>query len=414
MTQVIHSVRFLFSRAWPVILAMSAACLCVTWTAPAAWAQKNKPGGTTYKYTLTDLLGFPDHGYQSRAQFVTKRSTLGQSLVLGISRLYPDPQGPAVFHPAVWHITSNGGLSAGDPADLGLPSFALEVDPMGINGLGFVLGRPVRSAMQDELGNYVFRSYVDVPAMGVRPLPGVANDNSTAAGINDAGAIVGTVEVFTNDPQYPQGIKGEGALWYVDVAGTVTGPVLLGDFVPSAINNYGVMAGVLNGYPAVARMVNATLVIDRTVQTNRFLGAHLHAINDYPADDPRLTVVGDSFRNELGQYNTSDSQRGVAWRPYAASNATTVLGTLGGNYSNALSVNRSGQIVGDSSGKRGGQFAFVYSNGVMTNLNTITNVGDASLQSAVGINDDGDIVGFMQIPRPVSEQHGFVLRPIVP
>ncbi len=49
----------------------------------------------------------------------------------------------------------------------------------------------------------------------------------------------------------------------------------------------------------------------------------------------------------------------------------------------------------------------------MTNLNTITNVGDASLQSAAGINDDGDIVGFMQIPRPVSEQHGFLLRPIV-
>jgi probable HAF family extracellular repeat protein len=97
-----------------------------------------------------------------------------------------------------------------------------------------------------------------------------------------------------------------------------------------------------------------------------------------------------------------------------AARPTTVLGTLGGSYSTALDVNRAEQIVGYSSGKRGGQFAFVYANGTMTNLNAITAVGDRNLQFAYGINDDGDIVGFMQIPRPVSEQHGFLLRPIEP
>ena len=54
--------------------------------------------------------------------------------------------------------------------------------------------------------------------------------------------------------------------------------------------------------------------------------------------------------------------------------------------------------VGDSSGKRGGQFAFVYANGTMTNLNSITAVGDRNLQSACAINDNGDIVGSCTFP----------------
>ena len=34
----------------------------------------------------------------------------------------------------------------------------------------------------------------------------------------------------------------------------------------------------------------------------------------------------------------------------------------------------------------------------------------STLEWAYGINDDGDIVGFMHIPRPISEQRGFLLR----
>ena len=48
----------------------------------------------------------------------------------------------------------------------------------------------------------------------------------------------------------------------------------------------------------------------------------------------------------------------------------------------------------------------------MSNLNSMADVGTkARLKFALAINDDGDIVGFMDVPI-VSEQRGFLLRPI--
>ncbi|MFO0903226.1 MAG: hypothetical protein U0939_09515 [Pirellulales bacterium] len=78
--------------------------------------------------------------------------------------------------------------------------------------------------------------------------------------------------------------------------------------------------------------------------------------------------------------------------------------------SQAFDVNRAEQVVGWATDKRGPSKAVVYVNGTPTNLNTITDVGDRVLQQAIGINEVGDIVGFMQVPRPASEQHGFLLR----
>ncbi|HUE71329.1 MAG TPA: hypothetical protein VMP01_10635 [Pirellulaceae bacterium] len=395
-----------------VITLVALACLAPN----SALAQGKKPGGTTYKYTLTDLLGFPDNGYQSQGQFITNRNVAGNSLIAGNSRLYPDPQGPAIFHPALWNIGADGKFPDTDPVDLGLPSFAREAQPTGLNSSGFVVARTSWSNAQDADGNWIFPSYVDLAGVAVQELPGSANRNTSAQAINDAWTIVGTLEATTDDPRYPMGIKSNGAVWQVQADGTVSNPLSLGDFHPDDINNYGVMAGMMSddGYPAIGWLDGTTLNLVRMAPSARFLGARINALNDYPVEDARLAVVGDSTFNEAGQYDAADSQRGVVWRPYNAASPTTVLGTLGGMHSTARDVNQAEQIVGDSSGKRGGQFAFVYANGTMTNLNAITDVGDRNLQSAYGINDDGDIVGFMQIPRPISEQRGFLLRPITP
>lgn len=286
-----------------------------------------------------------------------------------------------------------------------------------MNRHGISVGRNRWANTQDDNGNWIFPSYVHVPGLPspYQELPGSANRNTFPNGINDAGTIIGTLDVATPvDPRYPLGIKSEGAVWEVNLDLTVSEPLTLGDFYPSDINRYGVMAGTIDGYPAIGWLVGATLNLKRIDPTPRFLGADVAALNDYPIDDPRLAVVGTSYSNEAGQYDAADSQRGVVWRPYNAASPTTVLGTLGGNYSTALDVNRAEQIVGYSSGKRGGQFAFVHAHGTMTNLNAITAVGDRNLQYAYAINDDGDIVGFMHIPRPISEQRGFLLRPITP
>jgi probable HAF family extracellular repeat protein len=87
-----------------------------------------------------------------------------------------------------------------------------------------------------------------------------------------------------------------------------------------------------------------------------------------------------------------------------------VIGGLGGTTSTALDVNLSGNVVGYSDTKRNGQHAFVYSGGVLSDLNAKVALGSQTLNWATGINDNGDIIGFMQYPKPISEQRGFLLR----
>ena len=87
---------------------------------------------------------------------------------------------------------------------------------------------------------------------------------------------------------------------------------------------------------------------------------------------------------------------------------------LGGEIAFPRTSTGQGEIVGYSDTKRSGQQAFLFKNGQMLNLNSMAAVGDRTLQYAYGINDDGDIVGFMGIPRPISEQRGFLLRRILP
>jgi len=76
---------------------------------------------------------------------------------------------------------------------------------------------------------------------------------------------------------------------------------------------------------------------------------------------------------------------------FAVDYSITGLGTLGGSTSYALGINNYGQIVGDSSvAGNATSYAYAYSNGVMTNLGTLSGTTGSY---AVGINNNGQIVG---------------------
>ena len=88
--------RSITRMTWWMAAAMAMGHFC------SAEAQAKKPPPPEpASYTLVDLLGFPDNGYQSQAMLITNRDANGHVLIGGVSRLYPDPEGPAVFHPAV-------------------------------------------------------------------------------------------------------------------------------------------------------------------------------------------------------------------------------------------------------------------------------------------------------------------------
>jgi probable HAF family extracellular repeat protein len=146
----------------------------------------------------------------------------------------------------------------------------------------------------------------------------------------------------------------------------------------------------------------------QSASSPQLFGATVHALNDYSAGHPSLTLVGYTSRDING--NLTGHQRGFAWRPFNTANPVTVLGTLGGSNSVAHDVNSAGDIVGYSDTKRAGHHAFIFKNNKLTDLNSQVDLGGKVLQWATAINDSGDITGFMDIPRPVNEQRGFMLR----
>jgi probable HAF family extracellular repeat protein len=74
-----------------------------------------------------------------------------------------------------------------------------------------------------------------------------------------------------------------------------------------------------------------------------------------------------------------------------ANGVMTDLGTLAGFYTAASGINAGGQIVGASNTAGGVANAFLYSNGIMLNLGTL----EGGAQSyAIGINASGEVVGY--------------------
>lgn len=68
------------------------------------------------------------------------------------------------------------------------------------------------------------------------------------------------------------------------------------------------------------------------------------------------------------------------------------LGTLGGVESVALAINNAGEIVGNSMNAANESRAFLYANGVMTQI-PISGISSTAAVTAHDINDEGDIVG---------------------
>ncbi len=71
----------------------------------------------------------------------------------------------------------------------------------------------------------------------------------------------------------------------------------------------------------------------------------------------------------------------------------TDLGTPPGESSMGTGINNAGQVVGHAYGSSGPADAFLYSNGQMTDLNTLIDPGlHLTLSEATAINDESQIV----------------------
>src|SRR5262249_47177473 len=104
--------------------------------------------------------------------------------------------------------------------------------------------------------------------------------------------------------------------------------------------------------------------------------------------------------NKFGQvantYGSLSATKALRWEETQLWDLTqaTDLGGLGGSLANARDINDAGVVVGTATlaGRTAPQRAFIFHNGLMTDLNTLAPVGNQVLQYANRINNSGQIL----------------------
>lgn len=247
----------------------------------------------------------------------------------------------------------------------------------------------------------------------MKPLPTLGGTHGFATGVNERGQVVGWAENTVADAtcNAPQVLQFRAVLWDTNRDKIAELPPLLGDTVSAAtaINDRGQVVGISGICDnAVGRFSARHAVLWEKNGTATDIGS-LGGVswNTPMAINHRGDVVG--FANlpgdESGAFNAHAFLR-------TESEGFQDLGTLPGDaISQALGINGRGQVVGTSCGANGCR-AFIWENGVMTDLNALIAPGyTGHLIFANDINDAGKITGQARDPE-TGEAVTFLARPI--
>jgi probable HAF family extracellular repeat protein len=239
----------------------------------------------------------------------------------------------------------------------------------------------------------------------------LGGNNGQASGINLAGQIAGFAENGNVDPTCPSGTTNNhivlGTLWANGNPKTI--PQVLPpvgsdpDSIAIAINNHGQAAGLTG---------NCTSDNDAVLWQN-----------GVPTALPDLGVKGSNLAwdlNDQGQvvgevFSSDGSTVFAAFWPNP--NQIISLGTLPGDVGSLASgINNQGQIVGSTwDSTFSWSHAFIYQNGVMTDLNTLF-PKNSNLLATMGnrINDHGQISGMaiVQSGPDKGNIHAFLATPV--
>jgi probable HAF family extracellular repeat protein len=243
----------------------------------------------------------------------------------------------------------------------GLSTFATAV-----NDVGQVVGH---NGSADGLSTFQAFLYTNSAMIGLGTAVGIP---SIAYGINDTSQVVGKFFI------------GGGYQAFLYSNGTSTTLPTLGRpyATATAINDVGVVVGY-------------TYITEGTSLTERVAQAFIYS-NGTLTD---LGTLGGTNSRALGVNNAGQVVgyyepvlRGAQAFVYS-SGTLTELGTLGGTSSWAHSINTSGQVVGYSAtpGNESAH-AFLYTDGRMSDIGTLGGIYTRSL--ATGINDAGHVVGY--------------------
>jgi probable HAF family extracellular repeat protein len=288
--------------------------------------------------------------------------------------------GPGFNSTVAWPVKSNNGVVVGisDTDEDQQPADNFSCYPF------FATGSPTGKVCKG------FR-WANGAMTALPPFPGGFNSYATA--VNNRGEIVGWAENGVADPTCNtavQTLQFRAVIWEPD--GTMKElPPVPGDSTSAAtaINDLGQVVGISGACGIAVGGVSAahSVLWQNGVPINiGDLGGHTW--NTPTAINNEGTVVG--FSLPAGQDGTRNFEAFL----WTQAGGIQRLGKLPGDIrAEALGVNEKNQVVGLS---RGGPFlfrAFIWENGVMSDLNSMTVAGSLFLLYANDINDRGEITG---------------------
>ena len=254
--------------------------------------------------------------------------------------------------------------------------------PYGINNLSQVVGNAYKA--NGESLAFLWSKSTGLTDIGQLGIPYFGDNASRANAINDQGQVVGTSNT-------------EGFLWTKSTGFTIIPGIRSGGVFPSDINNAGQVVGssgnASNGSTAFLWSESTGSPTDLTPFGGPYAGAS--AIND--------------MGQVVGSFN--EGRQAFIWNK---NTGITDIGKLsqGNSYVFPNDINNSNQVVGYSqiaSGDFGSHHAFLWEDGVITDLNNLVDDrAGIELSEARAINNRGQIVGYGSLN---GESHAFLLTP---
>lgn len=329
--------------------------LLLTGSSTPVLAQKggNKPAPPPppvypYKFTSLGQVGYNNIGGGAKAYGINEADQDNLVLVVGGGSSTPSPE-----YATLWQVTASGGLVSAAP----LPDSIRAT--VAVNDAGMIAFCGYSDSQAANVG------MVSVPGVGIVEYPWLG---PYPQAINSLGEVV----LSRGAP---------GVLWTVNNDGSTGNLEDLGDFVPFAISDLGLMAGQQGPTAAIGWFEDGAL----QVQTlpGLFTGNYGRATGVNNLGE----VVGVSYSNGTPSGALSGYRKPFLWRPTAG---LTGLASEGA----ALDINDHGQVVGWSITSNS-YYAFLWENGKLSDLNALSGVGTKTfrLGSAESINNTGHIVG---------------------
>lgn len=244
-------------------------------------------------------------------------------------------------------------------------------------------------------------------------LPTLGGNNGFATGANNHGQVVGWAENTVHDPTCvpPQVLQFRAVIWASEGNQIRELPPLPGDTsgAATAINDKGQVVGI-SGIcdQAVGRFTAAHAVLWENGGVTDIGNLGSDAWNTPMAINQQGDIVG--FAGQPGDDPDNPQLHAFLW---TRQDRIQDLGALPGDvYSEAHGINERRQVVGISCDAAGSCRAFLWQNGVMTDLNTLVAPGYTDvLTTAQDINDLGEITGRAFDP-DTGERPAFLATPI--